>query len=325
MKSGLKTMAIFKRSWTSAERSLARAEFDRLLIANDVLEALCIAEAGEFLPLRAQAAPIIAERIIDCIRDEIPLSLVRIGDGEGNALAVAGPQVGALHVKTFKAKFLGMTGASLREDEAIAFCTTMKDVLVSADIIGFRSVDRIRINKELDVIRSDIERGEIVPAIGMLYAREFLRGMLARGELRSKTLTSAWIHLALMPHLAEIMEAAKSVVVITGRSTLKRPFESRLGGRLRAFISVPPERVRFALRNPSHYRSAFPRILDALNTDLRGTLVLVGAGLFGKAYCAAAKKSGAIALDLGSVFDILAGVPTRHIHAQFDIEKLRWA
>jgi hypothetical protein len=124
----------------------------------------------------------------------------------------------------------------------------------------------------------------------MLYAREFLQGELARGALSGKTLTSAWIHLSLIPHLDEMMSAARSVIVITGRTELEGQFETRLGARLRSFLPVPIEVHRPASEDDSHYRVVFPRILDALQADLRETLVLVGAGLFGKVYCHAAKN-----------------------------------
>ena len=65
-------------------------------------------------------------------------------------------------------------------------------------------------------------------------------------------------------------------------------------------------------------------MLDALSGDLRGTLVLVGAGFLGKLYCQAAKNSGAVAVDFGSAFDILAGVVTRPIHATVNVDALRW-
>ena len=65
-------------------------------------------------------------------------------------------------------------------------------------------------------------------------------------------------------------------------------------------------------------------MLKRLNQDLRGKLVLAGAGLFAKVYCHAAKLNGAVAIDLGSAFDILAGLETRPAHKDRDINALRW-
>jgi hypothetical protein len=65
-------------------------------------------------------------------------------------------------------------------------------------------------------------------------------------------------------------------------------------------------------------------VRQRLSRDLRGKLVLVGAGLFGKVYCHTARQHGAVAIDLGSAFDILAGLNTRPIHKAYDINAMRW-
>ena len=147
---------------------------------------------------------------------------------------------------------------------------------------------------------------------------------LARGHFSSKLITSAWIHLALIPYIGDIMDAAQAVIVITGRAQLEPHFKTRLETRLRSFIAVPPQSYRPSSDDDTHYRKTFPRVLDALRADLRGTLVLVGAGLLGKIYCDAARNSGAVALDFGSGFDILAGVSTRPVHSKVNIDEWRW-
>jgi hypothetical protein len=300
--------------------SFARAEFERVMIADESVSSLCIQGCREFLPSRAEAAPIIAKQLISLIKDEIPASLIRVGDGEGNALGLAGPQTHPIQLETFNSRFFDQNGTRLREDDARAFSEMIRAALISADIIGFRSFESV----ESKLIPLQIECGVVGGGLGMLYAREFLQNELARGEFCRKTLTSAWIHLALIPYLSEIVSAAKRVVVITGRTELKEHFERRLGGRLHSFLSVPLEGYRPMSEHESHYHSAFPRILQALDTDLRGTLALVGAGFFGKVYCQAAKKAGAVAVDLGSAFDVLAGISSRSIHSKVDIQSLRW-
>ena len=72
-----------------------------------------------------------------------------------------------------------------------------------------------------------------------------------------------------------------------------------------------------------HYPAIYNDILDFLDQDLTKSLVIVGAGVFGKIYCHAAKSSGAVSLDIGSAFDILAGLQSRPVHDSQDIEKFR--
>jgi hypothetical protein len=52
---------------------------------------------------------------------------------------------------------------------------------------------------------------------------------------------------------------------------------------------------------------------EITNLSGPGVLVLVGAGLIGKIFIDCARSNGAVALDVGSVFDYLAGRKTRSI------------
>jgi GT-D fold-like domain len=307
------------------EVMFAESEIERIAVADATLEALCVRHCRAFLPSRAEAAPIIAKEIENCVRQRVPASLIRVGDGEGNAIALTKP--GPIHpvqLNCFNTTFFAQTRTALPETEARIFAGMIREALISADIIAFRAFGRFRSNSELEQLPKLIGRGEIRGALGILYAREFLEDALARGDLRHKILTSAWIHLTLIPHLADIMSVPSSVIVITGRPELKDHFRHRLGERLRSFIEVPDEEATPGLPADLHYREAFPQVIDALRDDLRGTLVLVGAGLFGKIYCNVAKQSGAVGIDLGSAFDVLAGKKTRPIHSLLDIDSLRW-
>ena len=101
--------------------------------------------------------------------------------------------------------------------------------------------------------------------------------------------------------LTEIVKAAKSVVFVTCRDVPRDestqviwlPEEAHTGGR-----NDHPDR--------------FPEICTAVQ-KLAGpsVLFLIGGGLFGKIYCNVAQVNGAVAIDIGSVFDALAGVKSR--------------
>jgi hypothetical protein len=110
---------------------------------------------------------------------------------------------------------------------------------------------------------------------------------------------------------------------VAGRQELANAFEQRLGTRLRQFVSVPIE-ASFRNGSQSHFPDFFNSVKDSLRADLSGALVLVGAGIFGKVYCAVAKQSGGVALDLGSAFDVLANKVTRPSHSHFKFSGLPW-
>jgi hypothetical protein len=224
-----------------------------------------------------------------------------------------------LQTSMFYVEFVSQNGMAVPEGPALALCEEVRTALTSADIIGFRSFR----TDDHALISASIERDDAYPATGFLYARELLQRGMMEMRWRRSVVTSAWIHLDLIPHLDDILEAASSVIVITGRTELRGEMESRLGDRLE-FISVPVQGFHPATAQESHMFSAFPVVRERLSRELAGTLVLVGAGLFGKVYCHVAKLHGAVALDLGSAFDVLAGLSTRPIHAAYDVDALRW-
>lgn len=61
-----------------------------------------------------------------------------------------------------------------------------------------------------------------------------------------------------------------------------------------------------------HYPDQFNKIKRWIQSiDMRGQLFIYGAGIVGKIYGMWAAQQGAVALDIGNVFDLLAGFKTR--------------
>jgi len=298
----------------------ARAEFERIFIGDAELRSLCCERTKKFLPDGPAAAPIICDQIIAYLREQTPASLLRVGDGEGGALGMTNSVIHPQQASAFYAKFLRQNGVAIPQEDAISLCTKVRSALASADIVGFRSFRFA----EKQVIQDYLDRGELNAGLNLLYARELLQRGLLQDRWRDAIITSAWIHLDLISHLGKIVDAARSIIVITGRSELRAEVCSRFGSRLEDFISVPVERRAPKSPDESHYFGVFLSVLKRLNQDLRGKLVLAGAGLFAKVYCHAAKLNGAVAIDLGSAFDILAGLETRPAHKDRDINALRW-
>lgn len=303
------------------DTEFARAEFEKIFMEDHKIRSLCCERAHAFLPDGPAAAPIICDRILASLRDKVPVSLLRVGNGEGNAVSMTKGVLHPLQISTFYTEFLSQNGIAVPLDAAIALCRDVKRALISTDIVGFRS---FRVD-ERSVIRDRIEGGDGYAAMGFLYAREFLQQGLIEGYWRQATITSAWIHLDVMPYLSKILEEANSIIVITGRAELRDAVLSRVGSRLEAFITVPVQGFIPQSADQSHFFKEFPIVCQELHQrDLGGKLVLVGAGLFGKVYCHIAKQNGAVAIDLGSSFDVLAGLETRPVHKEYDLSALRW-
>lgn len=267
-----------------------------------------------------RAAPPIVDRISRALRDGTPLSLIRVGNGEGNAVSMLERPVADVVFQGFDFEFVSQNGISIGVDEASSLSGEVVDAIRGADIQGYRIG---RFNEDA-LIHQCLSKGALSPVFGLIYARRLFVTQLRDARPRGTWFTTAWIHLDLIEHLGELLDKASSVIVITGRGELRPKLIERLGARLRRLIEVPVQGYAPRAVADSHF-ALFEDVRAALrNEDLAGTLVLVGAGLFGKVYCQDAKSSGAVAIDLGSAFDLLAGVATRPVHRQINLAAVRW-
>ncbi len=169
-----------------------------------------------------------------------------------------------------------------------------------------------------------IGEGNVHAALGIGYARAYLRQRLEEGRMLDKTITSAWLHLDLVDRLPDLLALGDRIIIIAGRAELSGVFAERLGDRLETFLPVPVQGFVANSIGESHFGHRFGEIRRFLERDLSGYLVLVGAGLFGKIYCDLAARRGGVALDLGSLFDVLCGLHTRPVFARYDFAAAAW-
>jgi hypothetical protein len=248
-------------------------------------------------------------------------SMIRVGNGEGNAYGMTLPLLSHdAMFATFCTEFNGQNHLGIGIEEAQIFSRRVIAAIDNADMIGFRS---FRFDENASIERC-IANGNAYAALGITYARQYLCDRLKAGRMQSKLITSAWIHLDLLSRFDELLAIGSKVIVITGRNELHEGFAARLGNRLTAFLSVPVQGFVPEILAASHYGHRFEEICDFLKQDLTGHLVLVGAGLFGKIYCEVAARHGGVALDLGSMFDVLSDHNTRPIFSVYNFEGQRW-
>ena len=273
---------------------------------------------------------LVARAAIFSLRERKPFSLIRIGDGEGNVLSVLEEAANVrLNLTAFNVTFYNQDMQCLSDEEARTFCATMERSVCCADILGIRSFDPWGGSSfdtaELNMALRAQEKGNVRAAHGLIHARKQIDRLLRTGSLENVILTHAWIHMSLIAHLPDIVEACERLIVITGRDELQDEFRSRFGARKLDFHSIPLEGMRRSkTMRLHHFPELFEAMMERLNEDLSGALVLVGAGIFGKAYCNAAKQQGAVALDMGSAFDILSGLKTRPVHKPDFVRETRW-
>jgi hypothetical protein len=158
----------------------------------------------------------------------------------------------------------------------------------------------------------------------MMGAIFFLQDELTRGSFGGTLLTSAWAHMALLPHLEKMIDAAERIVLVSGMPELLEEFARRFSARSYVGVEIPPEFFRPPTPADSHH-ARIPEITKRIVSSCEpGTLVIAGAGMFANFYCAAAKRAGAVALNVGSALDVLAGKLSRPVHGLFDVDSLKW-
>jgi hypothetical protein len=303
------------------EIRLVKDEFNRFIISydHDSFVLNCEVRSRLLIEDHRDGARFIANAALRALGRSEPLLMVRIGDGEANLLRFA------LHHNEFElqwvnAVFLMHDNQTLPIEDAKRLSRELSALLAGADIIGLRAFGPNPSDVQIRKISEAIDRKDLRAALGMIEALQYGDRAVKNAEFRKTVLTSAWVHLGLLEHLHVLLDNARRVVVITGRHELERLFSEKLKNRLAAFLPVPVQASdQSSPERPFHYPTRYNEIIEALRTDLRGTLVLAGAGIFGKKYCATARHNGAVALDLGSAFDLLAGKITRPVHSNRSI------
>jgi len=232
----------------------------------------------------------VVRQIIDHLRRGQPYALVRCGDGEANVLNFR---------HSFKAVKVSRNhlGTELTEVQFREIHSKLVQAFQQANLIG------LPYGKYLE------SRNGGWSNASSILLREC--GYL----INQKQACSMNIHLDLLHggQLGDILRAAKKIVLITPHDLVER-FKIRFPHLTKiSYIHIGGESLYFPNSNPlPHYPEVFNNTVSQLRQmELEGVLVLVGGGFLGKIYCNVAKDQGGVAVDIGSVFDLLAGYKTR--------------
>jgi hypothetical protein len=129
--------------------------------------------------------------------------------------------------------------------------------------------------------------------------------------------------------LHKIIKPGEDVVLITCRLESKKAIQSLTGANIRKIILIPSEASFRKKFKDNDKTSQLPdRINQIINNEIPkyikpGTIVLIGSGPTKPMYCAAIKKHGGIALDLGSSLDGISGYCTRGKNKGTKVQKLK--
>lgn len=312
-----------KRS-TSLEDRLYKASLDLIedFERKEVLQLVSARLDGltdRYYGMQHQAAFI--DYLVAQVKRQQPTSVIRLGDGEGNVLFAGDTTLrdGFLAKHAFQMIWILMFGRHpLSETDKTLFTTEFSESIRAADLIGMPVADQVR-QKIATMTGPGKDVRGLVGVLGDWYWLAENQHIFDAPERRF----GIWhYHIRLGDHLQAILSASGKVSAVTCYSDFLDLMSRRYDFRPGMVITIPPQAVNIN-DTPAdvHYPDRYREIVDELDQDLTGHTFLVGAGLLGKMYCARIKKSGGIAIDIGSLIDVLIGHSVRPWHSPEIIER----
>ena len=219
------------------------------------------------------------------VAERVPLSLVRLGDGEGRLLGF--PEiVDKAELDTSLRIWFGRADFGL--DELAALAVELRAAVRTADVVGLPRPSQAG-QPEYRAVFDGIERF----------------GLLAHAPL----LTDAAIHRYLQIGLfyRELLKGLPFCGLVTCRDLAAAVGRVFRIGHVEQYL-VPGEAQHPGPLPGEHYPARFRELRETLAVPFRGAVFLVGAGALGKIYCRWIKERGGIALDVGSICDAWADV-----------------
>ncbi len=262
----------------------------------------------------------IADRIATAIDSKQPLSLVRLGDGEGNLLPY---REDFRYFESFdRRKTQRVWWAGDRPDggRSEEIPELLQEAITDADIVGVPDLQRVC--RVLAVERSG---GPLTHGIG--FNSKNARGLIAALDFSlnlpaDRVITSCHIHesLAYWGLWDLLIPRARRVSLITCHSQLAGKLGERFGVGIGEVHVIPPEkRYSRMFENEAverHFPDTFLELREKLAGARPGEVFLVAAGMLGKTYCQWIKQAGGIGLDIGSAADHWCGFVTRGLDEQ---------
>ena len=251
-----------------------------------------------------------------------PFSLLRLGDGEGNVLLWGNrrndyPELSELCMKKIWILMFGYWSENPSNWDDIA--KDMSQAIVNAKYLGLHPP--LRLKKFLDKA-SNVEEVESLDHRGCAGLFGVWDHMQTRNGFSASDLvvTDCWIHAKIIDFYCDLISAAGNISLITCYEGLIELLFKRTGVSHGENFLIPPQAANVKGKPEGlHYPDRFIQISGQLSgADLSGRLFFVAAGLLGKIYCDQIRQSGGMAIDFGSMADVLMGQGVRRYqNAQF--------
>ena len=255
-------------------------------------------------------------QILNAHRERQPLSVIRLGDGEGNFLPYPDHAAHLARSDQDATQRIWWGMPRLSEDDIAQMSESLRCAVGNADVVGIPDLSRLCF-------------GLPVPTPPEIYhSWHDFRGILSILDLLERTespfrpdqlLTSCHIHadLASWSLYDRLFQTVRTVSLVTCHETLSQRLAERFGVATGQTYLIPPEQKYADLfgygGERRHYPEAFEELRLSLTVKEPGEIFLVAAGFLGKLYCNWIKERGGIAIDIGSIADFWCGYTTRSL------------
>jgi hypothetical protein len=230
------------------------------------------------------------EKIEYAFNNRCPFSIIRLGDGEGMFL---GGDFEELYSHSDRETTLRNWFGNIQFDQNFLDHLTKitHDAILNSDILALPSEDE-----------PSSAWANVIPA-------------LSRNKLLTRQLIAPFfqIHdMLLNGGLNHILSTTKFVGLVTCRTNILEKFQAKYKIETVKCYEIPEEQTHAALsiRLP-HFPHRYEELLRLIEVPFKGAPFLVGGGILGKVYCSHIKNLGGIAIDIGSIFDVWAGISNR--------------
>ena len=235
-----------------------------------------------------------------------PFALVRLGDGEGSMARfdeeeeVQNFELYRLSRDRFAKRWYGLNFEECEKD-LVSLWDEIRSLLPLADVVGLPSNAWIR--HEM--------------ALGNIGLSCCLNARRQQDNIsQTAIICRASIHFDLLQFgtIRKICEREKHIKIITCHASLKSLMQGYFPELDVDVVCIPPSWsdlgiTGYSLKQPAY--KIVSAIMQLVEFDNAGTVVLVAAGYVGKAIALNLKRQGHIAIDVGSIFDLLLGFASR--------------
>ncbi|WP_172820910.1 hypothetical protein [Cyanobium sp. NIES-981] len=232
------------------------------------------------------------ERLRQALRSRQGFALIRLGDGEGLFLSGLRNDLGGATTNGTPIDPRLTPQGHLLPEEYARLMASLCGAVERADVVGLPDLDQIA--------HGPRQMGTVLSGLGQHLTLARLVAMRQRFVSGGAHLHLFLLHAGalLQPDLLEALHGVVGPVIPPGLEALA-PGSYVVPGEKRYWTTQPGGR-------PPHYPHYFERFAAWADTHVRpGRLFLVGAGILGKIYCDRIRERGGVALDLGSVLDLL--------------------